>query len=112
MTIYKNLGRKIKKLRLSQGMSQEQLAEACSLSASYISCIERGTKKANLEKLEKLSNILNFIIDIYPNNTKNIDCIDSELISFLSNCSKSEKEFLNKAIRFIIRGLDANHLDW
>lgn len=112
MTIYKNLGKKIKKMRLSKGLSQEQLAEDCSLSASYISCIERGTKKANLEKLEKLSNRLDFIIDIHPRTAKDLERIDSELISFLSSCSTCEKEFFNKAMKFIIRGIEANHLDW
>lgn len=112
MTIYKNLGKKIKRLRLLQGLSQEQLAEECSLSASYISCIERGTKKVNLEKLEKLSDRLDFIIDIYPRTAKELNRIDSELMSFLSNCSTCEKDFFNKVMKFIIRGIEANHLDW
>lgn len=112
MTIYKNLGKKIKKMRIAQGLSQEQLAEECSLSASYISCIERGTKKANLEKLEKLSNRLDFIIDIYPRSFDRLDSVDTELLLFLTNCTTSEKEFFNKAVKFIIRGIEANHCDW
>lgn len=112
MTLYKKLGKKIKRMRLAQGLSQEQLAEICSLSASYISCIERGTKKVNLEKLEKLSNKLDFVIDIYPRTIKEYNEFDSELLSFLTNCSSSEKDFFNKVIKFIIRGIEANHLDW
>lgn len=111
MTIYKSLGKKIKKFRLLQGLSQEQLAEACFLSASYISCIERGTKKINLEKLERLACQLNFIIDIYPRTIKELDRLDSEIVSFLSICNTNEKDFFKKAIKVIIKGIEANYLD-
>ena len=55
---YKKLGKKIKEFRLTNGLSQEQLAEACNLSTSYISYIETGKKKINFSKLEKIARIL------------------------------------------------------
>lgn len=112
MTIYKNLGKKIRKMRLSQGLSQEQLAEACCLSTSYISCIERGTKKINLAKLEKLSYKLDFIIDIYSPKNKFSSNIDAELLYLLSNCSNKDKAFLNKVVKIIILGIETNKFDW
>ena len=70
---YKKLGKKIKEFRLTNGLSQEQLAEACNLSTSYISYIETGKKKINFSKLEKIARILDFVIDIQPKKAENFD---------------------------------------
>ena len=50
---YRKLGQKIKQFRLTKGLSQEELAEKCNLSTSYISYIETGKKKINFSQLEK-----------------------------------------------------------
>ena len=55
---YRKLGQKIKQFRLTKGLSQEELAEKCNLSTSYISYIETGKKKINFSQLEKISNEL------------------------------------------------------
>ena len=41
---YVRVGQKIKEKRLQNGLTREQLAELCELSASYIAHIERGMK--------------------------------------------------------------------
>ena len=41
---YYLVGSKIKEKRKSKGLTQEQLAEQCDISVSYIAHIERGTK--------------------------------------------------------------------
>lgn len=97
------LGRKIKVLRLAKGLSQEQLAEACGLSTSYISYIETGKKKINFSQLEKLAVILEFKIDIRSKNDKGI----TDLSKLLQNCSAEEKKFLLKFIRHIQNELEA-----
>lgn len=51
----------IRKLRLSKGWSQEQLAELCNLSVRTIQRIERG-QKPSLETLNSLSSV--FEIDV------------------------------------------------
>lgn len=102
MTInYKKLGRKIKELRLLKGLSQEQLAEKCNLSTSYISYIETGKKKINFSQLENLSTELNFSIDISSKSSKNQD-----LISLLEKCTQKEKTFLYRVIKVIISELE------
>ena len=42
---YSEIGNKIKQKRRELGYSQEELAEICGISASYIGHIERGSKK-------------------------------------------------------------------
>lgn len=98
---YKKLGQKFKEMRLSKGFTQEQLAEKCNLSTSYISYIETGKKKINFSQLENLSRELNFTIDIFSKNDKNIT-----LNKLIKKCSKREKLFLDKIIRFIITELE------
>ncbi len=112
MTIYKKLGEKFKRTRLKLGLSQEQLAEDCSLSTSYISCIERGTKKANLEKLDIISNRLNLIIDVYPSKNYFHKTVEIEMFSFLESCSQAEKKVFYNIMRCIISGIETNKFDW
>ncbi|MBI4685621.1 MAG: helix-turn-helix transcriptional regulator [Nitrospirae bacterium] len=52
------IGRRIKELRKSKGLSQEQLAEKAETSPNYLSRMERGTENPTLDMLIKLSNAL------------------------------------------------------
>ena len=57
-------GQKLKKARLSLGLTQEKIAEYLSLAPRYISDIERGKTKGSIDTLIKLCNIYN----ITPND--------------------------------------------
>ena len=46
---YIEIGQKIKKARISMGLSQEAAAELCGLSPSFYSNIERGVKKLQFQ---------------------------------------------------------------
>ena len=98
---YKKLGKRMKEMRLAKGFSQEQLAEKCNLSTSYISYIETGKKKVNFSQLENLSKELNFTIDVLSKNEKNLT-----LNKLIKKCSKKEKLFLDKVIRVMIYELE------
>lgn len=63
MIDYASLGAKIKAARKNQNITQEQLAESCGLSASYIGHIERGTRIPSLETLCKISSLLGISLD-------------------------------------------------
>jgi len=56
---YKYLGMNIRSHRALLHLTQEQLAERADLSVSYIGHIERGSRKASLEALEKIALALN-----------------------------------------------------
>ena len=64
MLNYKEIGKRIKKARCMENMTQAELAELADISNTYISRIERGVKKASLESLAKISRILNISLDI------------------------------------------------
>ncbi|MBR5224068.1 MAG: helix-turn-helix transcriptional regulator [Clostridia bacterium] len=55
---YKKLGYAIAYRRLQLNLTQEQLAELCGLSASYIGCMERGDRKMSLDTLLSISHAL------------------------------------------------------
>lgn len=59
---YKTLGQNIRRLRVTQGFRQEDLAEKCECSASHIGQIENGRVKPSLEIVTK-ENIDKVIIE-------------------------------------------------
>ena len=52
------LGRSIKLCRTNQGLSQEDLAKKCGLSASYISLIEKGDRDLPISVAGKIATAL------------------------------------------------------
>lgn len=52
-------GEKVRELRVSQNLSQEQLADLASVHRTYIGMVERAEKNITLVNIEKISNGLN-----------------------------------------------------
>jgi transcriptional regulator with XRE-family HTH domain len=52
------LGHAVRSLRLERGFSQERLAELSSLSARYISDVERGTRNVGMVNVDRLARAL------------------------------------------------------
>ncbi|MBQ9785651.1 MAG: helix-turn-helix transcriptional regulator [Clostridia bacterium] len=55
---YKLIGSRIKSIRKTQNMTQEQLAEHLGVSVGYISQVERGITKINLDLLASITGVL------------------------------------------------------
>ena len=51
-------GQAVRKLRLEQKLSQEELAERCDLHRTYISDIELGKRNVSLENIERIATAL------------------------------------------------------
>ena len=58
MLDYIALGKRIKKERKAQKMTQEDLASRAGISLSFLGHIERGTRKASLDTLVNIANAL------------------------------------------------------
>jgi transcriptional regulator with XRE-family HTH domain len=56
--IKKQLGQKIKDLRLRAGYSQEELAGKANLHRTYMSDIERGERNVSVENIKKIADAL------------------------------------------------------
>ncbi|WP_158602369.1 helix-turn-helix domain-containing protein [Cohnella endophytica] len=52
------IGARVRSIRKSKGLTQEQLAELASTSHSYIGDLERGERNVTLQSLEKVSEAL------------------------------------------------------
>lgn len=57
-TILSLLGKRVKNLRISRNLSQEELATLSDLDRTYISSIERGKRNVSLINLARLSDSL------------------------------------------------------
>lgn len=49
------LSNNMKKYRIAQSMSQEDLAFSCGLHRTYISDVERGSRNISIDNIEKIS---------------------------------------------------------
>ena len=58
-----DIGIIIRRQREYAGMTQEQLGEACGLSASFVGHIERGSRKLSVESLYKVASVLHVSTD-------------------------------------------------
>ena len=53
MIDYKIIGKRIQTARVKAGLTQEQLAEKLQISTNYLSKVETGREKPNLEMIDK-----------------------------------------------------------
>jgi transcriptional regulator with XRE-family HTH domain len=58
MSLRRNVAENLRTTRLRQKLSQEQVAERCCLSISYVSMLERGMRVPPLDTLETLAKAL------------------------------------------------------
>ena len=93
---YSALGSRVKREREKQQLTQEQLAEMCSLSTSHVGHIERGTRIPSVEVLYKISCSLNISIDSLV-----FDSFENSNSLFVNIESMINKKDQNKVNTFI-----------
>ena len=59
MDILTRYGQAVRKIRLAQEISQEELADRCGLHRTYISDVELGKRNLSLENIERIAISLN-----------------------------------------------------
>ena len=93
---YPRIGRRIQEIRKMRKMSQADLAEYTNMSVSYISHIETFIKKASLESLVRIANVLGVTVDQLLNGNQVNDRVEysAELAELLSDCNSCEKRIL------------------
>ena len=55
---YSIIGHRLKKARIEKGYTQEQLAEKIDVSVAFVSRVERGNTKINLNRLNQICDLL------------------------------------------------------
>ena len=100
----KNFGQKLRVLRKSKKLSQEQLAEKASLHPTYVGVIERGEQAATLDTIEKLAGALHIKEkDFFYFTSQDEDRIKEEILARLSGQSARK---LQKVLD-ILKALDS-----
>lgn len=67
------LAKNIRTLRLTAHISQEELAELCSLHRTYISDIERGNRNVSIDNIEKIATALHITASDLLKEKESID---------------------------------------
>lgn len=97
------IGSRLKQIRKSTGLTQEQVAEKLGLAPRYISDIERDKTKGSLDTLVKLCNIYNvspsFILKDYI-KISDTDFINDSLTGY-NTLPDYEKELIIELIHFM-----------
>lgn len=89
--LYQELGKRIRQQRTLARMTQEKLAEAAGISLSFLGHIERGTRKASLDTLVKICNVLKVSPQLLLQ-----DSLDSDLMGMASIFSPSKARLLRE----------------
>lgn len=99
---YAAMGERIRRARENERLTQEQLAEVCSLSAAHMGHIERGTRKPSLETVFRISKILHVGLDYLLTDSFTPD---DTLLSNINALLKSRDKLKPKTIVATIRAI-------
>lgn len=100
------IGKTIKKARISNNMTQEELAECVEISANYLSKIERGLNIPSADIFLKIAEKIGLTMEdfgIYSNKENNSDCAINKIIS---SYDKKTRLLASDIIKAIITKLE------
>lgn len=102
---YKLIGKRIKARRKEKNMTQEVLAEKADVSVGYISQIERGICKVNLDTLAVISDALGCELSFFINGASAIhhSYLQNELTDKLDQCSEPQKKLILEFIDLLMK---------
>lgn len=104
---YPEIGARIRRQREHIGMTQEQLGEACELSASFVGHIERGSRKLSVESLYKMASVLDVSVDyLLCDRMLQETTLPAEISSLLSGSNKNKRQEFWRIVKVL-----ASHLD-
>lgn len=98
------VGLRIREIRVSRNLTQEELSELANISVNHISALERGVKNAKLSTFVAIANALQvsseaLLIDVIPYS---LNGVVSELLEDLEKLSSSEQKKILKAVKILI----------
>ncbi len=101
-----SISQNIRKYRLLNNMTQEQLAERLSLDTQYYSQLERGERNFTIEKIAALCSVFHIgiekIIDIGQDTSENTDEMLSKIHSQIKPLNYKQLALIEKFIEEII----------
>lgn len=100
---YTIIGERLKKARLEQGLTQENLAEKLDLSVAFLSRVERGNTHINLTRLSEICSLLNISEGDILNGSSSTssDYMQSDFNELLKNCSPEKQKLIYNIAKVI-----------
>lgn len=102
---YKVIGDRIRKARIDNNLTQENLAEELDVSVAFISRIECGTTHVNLTRLSEICSILNIdegqILNGVSTDSKNY--LSDEFNELMKSCPKETQKLIYDVAKLIIK---------
>ena len=107
---HKQIGNRIKEVREQNDYSQAKLAEETNLSVSYISHIENAKRKASLESIIRIVNVLGITVDelLAGVQLHNPTDYQTDIDLLMAECSADEKRFIYELVRTSIEIMRKN----
>lgn len=101
----KQIGERLRSLRLNAGLTQERLAERADLHTTYIGQLERGEKNATIESICKLAKALQIApaqIFAHLPEPESPPSPAEEIFQLVQECSPREQKALLAILRQLI----------
>ena len=98
---YKLIGERIKRMRKSNGVTQEVLAEHLNVSIGYVSQVERGITKISLDLLAAISTVLGCDVAslVSESAINSNEYMESEIINEIKKLDQKKKKYILSVIR-------------
>lgn len=98
---FKQIGEKIKDIRISRHLTQEYVADMADVNTSHISNIENNRVKVSLSTLVQICNALDTTVDYILSDeyTDSSSVIEQEILHELHSCNDTTKEQILKIIK-------------
>jgi len=105
MSVKQEFGRKIKRMRMNRGLTQEELAEAADLSQRAMSGIETGENFVSAETIDKLVTALDTTLEelFATDHLKNKEDLRHEINKKLDCLNNNEEKLI--IVYNVIKGL-------
>lgn len=110
MIDYASIGKKVKQIRLSKGVTQEQLAEAVGVGVTHISHLETGSGVVSLKVFLAIVNFLQCSADelLCKEITTARPIVDNWLVDLVADCDKTEIKIISDTIAALKQTLRKN----
>lgn len=101
---YSILGERIRRERRKQGLTQEDLAYKIDMSSVFLSRVERGTSRINLNRLAQISNVLDIPLETLITGTcfKSEKYLDNELYEIITQCSPVKQKLIYNLAKIVL----------
>lgn len=105
------VGKRIRNARNNHDMKQKDLAERLGTNANHLSDIERGKKRASLEMLMQISNILDTPVDDFLKDNPMISSsymLESDILPILQKFTPESMIVVRDTLENLLRLQDIN----